>query len=60
MDLFRDEDIAFAQRLMQAGVPTELHINPGSYHAAETFAPESALAHRIWGIRIETLRRALL
>lgn len=60
VDLFRDEDIAFAQRLMQAGVPTELHINPGSYHAAETFAPESALAQRIWGMRIETLRRALL
>ena len=29
-DLFRDEDIAFAMRLMQAGVPTELHVNPGA------------------------------
>ena len=60
VDLFRDEDIAFAQRLMQAGVPTELHINPGSYHAAETFAPESALSQRIWAMRIDALRRALL
>ena len=59
VDLFRDEDIAFAQRLMQAGVPTELHINPGSYHAAEIFAPETALAHRIWAMRITALRRAL-
>ena len=48
MDLFRDEDIAFAQRLMQAGVPTELHVNPGAYHAAEVFAPQSPLAERIW------------
>jgi acetyl esterase/lipase len=34
VDLFRDEDVAFAQRLMQAGVPCELHVHPGSYHAA--------------------------
>lgn len=58
-DLFRDEDIAFAQRLMQAGVPTELHINPGSYHASETFAPQAALSMRIWAMRVDALRRAL-
>ena len=57
VDLFRDEDIAFAQRLMAAGVPTELHIHPGSYHAAETFAAGSALSERIWGLRIDALRR---
>jgi acetyl esterase/lipase len=59
VDLFRDEDIAFAQRLMQAGVPTELHVNPGAYHAAEVFAPQSPLAERIWTRRYEALRRGL-
>ena len=59
VDMFRDEDIAFAQRLMQAGVPTELHVNPGSYHASEVFAPEAALSKRIWAMRIDALRRAL-
>jgi acetyl esterase/lipase len=59
VDLFRDEDIAFAQRLMQAGVPTELHVNPGSYHASETFAPDAALSRRIWAMRVDALRRAL-
>jgi acetyl esterase/lipase len=59
VDLFRDEDIIFAMRLMHAGVPTELHVNPGAYHAAEVFAPESALSQRIWARRIEALRRAL-
>lgn len=44
VDLFRDEDITFAMRLMQAGVPTELHVNPGAYHAAEVFAPECELS----------------
>src|SRR4029450_10574181 len=47
VDLFRDEDIAFAQRLMAAGVPIELHVHPGSYHAGENLAPDSALAKRI-------------
>jgi acetyl esterase/lipase len=59
VDMFRDEDIAFAQRLMQAGVPTELHIHPGSYHAAEVFAADSAMAKRIWALRFDALRRAL-
>jgi acetyl esterase/lipase len=57
VDLFRDEDMAFAQRLMAAGVPTELHVNPGSYHASETFAAEAALTRRIWAMRIDALRR---
>jgi acetyl esterase/lipase len=30
VDLFRDEDIAFATRLMQVGIPTELCVNPAS------------------------------
>ena len=44
VDLFRDEDIAFANRLMQAGVPCELHVNPGAYHASEVLAPQAALS----------------
>jgi acetyl esterase/lipase len=32
LDLFVEEDIEFARRLMRAGVPTELHIYPGAYH----------------------------
>ncbi|MET8007814.1 alpha/beta hydrolase [Nonomuraea glycinis] len=59
VDLFRDEDVAFAQRLMQAGVPTELHVHPGSYHASEMFAPEAVLSQRIWAHRLDALRRAL-
>ena len=59
MDLFRDEDITFAMRLMAAGVPTELHVNPGAYHAAEVFAPAAPLSERIWAGRFAALRRGL-
>jgi acetyl esterase/lipase len=59
VDLFRDEDIEFARRLMQAGVPTELHVHPGAYHASENFAAAAELSQRIWAHRIAALRRAL-
>jgi acetyl esterase/lipase len=59
VDLFRDEDIDFAARLIQAGVPTELHVHPGAYHAAEVFAPTAALSQRIWAMRVDALRRSL-
>jgi acetyl esterase/lipase len=59
LDLFRDEDIEFATRLMQAGVPTELHVYPGHYHASEVFAPDAELSQRLWKGRVDALRRAL-
>ena len=59
LDLFRDEDIQFAARLIQAGVPTELHVYPGAYHASEVFAPEAALRQSILARQTEALLRAL-
>ncbi len=32
IDLFIDENLRFAQALIAAGVPTELHVYPGAYH----------------------------
>lgn len=59
VDLFRDENILFANRLLQAGVPTELHVYPGAYHASELFVPKVALSGRIWAARFDALKRAL-
>ncbi len=33
LDLFLEEDVDYAQRLIRAGVPTELHVYPGAFHA---------------------------
>lgn len=38
VDGFRDEDIAYAMRLNQAGVPAELHVYPGVPHGVMLFA----------------------
>jgi acetyl esterase/lipase len=44
-DGFRDEDIDYALRLNQAGVPTELHVLPGAPHGVQMFT-ESVVARR--------------
>jgi acetyl esterase/lipase len=57
LDLFADEDIAYARRLMHAGVATELHIYPGGFHGFP-LAPGTQLATRAERDRIDALRRA--
>lgn len=58
-DLFRDENLSLAQRLLAAGVSTELHVYPGVYHAAEHYAPDAEAARHMWAVRFRALRRAL-
>jgi acetyl esterase/lipase len=45
VDGFRDEDIDYAMRLNQAGVPAELHVYPGAPHGVMLF-PDSPVAKR--------------
>lgn len=59
LEVFRDEDIAYAARLLQAGVATELHVYPGAFHAWDAFAPEAAVTVQMVGDRIAAMRRAL-
>ena len=59
MDLFRDEDIEYAQRLMAAAVPTELQVYAGMYHGAEMSLPDAAISTRMrLGYR-DALKRAI-
>ncbi|MEM7535689.1 MAG: alpha/beta hydrolase [Chloroflexota bacterium] len=59
MDLFLDENIEYAQRLIQAGVPTELHIYQGSFHGSDSFAPDVDSSKRFLSGCKDALRRAL-
>jgi acetyl esterase/lipase len=56
LDVFRNEDIVFARRLADAGVPTELHVYPGCPHAFEALAREAAVSRRAISDRIRRLR----
>jgi acetyl esterase len=57
-DPLRDEGISFAQGLMQAGVATELHHYPGTFHGASSAGVGTAIARRMVEDRVEALRRA--
>jgi acetyl esterase/lipase len=58
-DLFRDEDIDYARRLVSAGVPTELAVFPGLYHGADLFAPGAAVSRRLHHSFVAALADAL-
>jgi acetyl esterase/lipase len=59
LDLFRDEVVNFAGRLMRSQVPVELHVYPGGIHGGEHLAPNAELSERIRSYRLSALRRAL-
>jgi acetyl esterase/lipase len=59
LEVFRDEDIEYATRLMQAGVPAELHVYPGAFHGWDGMAPTSGVAQRMVADRMGALARAL-
>jgi acetyl esterase/lipase len=57
-DPLRDEGIEYAQRLMQAGVPTELHHYPGTFHGSCAAAMDTAISRRMIDDRTSALARA--
>jgi acetyl esterase/lipase len=59
LDLFVDENIEYAQRLIQAGVPTELHVYPGAFHGFDLFAPSARVSKQFKADRDNALKRAL-
>ncbi len=58
LDLFVDENIDFATRLIRAGVPTELHVWPGAFHGFDLM-PGPAIADVARAASRAALRRAL-
>jgi acetyl esterase/lipase len=56
LDIFRDEDINYARRLSDAGVPTEFHLHPGCPHAFEALARGADVSQRAIGDRVRRLR----
>lgn len=58
LDLLRDEALAYAQGLLRAGVPTELHLIPGTFHASAAMAPDAAVSQAERACQLDALRRA--
>ncbi|HZF89895.1 alpha/beta hydrolase [Streptomyces sp.] len=57
-DPLRDQDLDFARRLIEAGVPTELHHYDGTFHAC-TGITGAAVSERMVRDQIDAIRRVL-
>ncbi|MDH6115159.1 acetyl esterase/lipase [Kitasatospora sp. MAP12-15] len=58
-ETFRDEDVAYAHAIWQAGGQAELHVWPGAFHGFDTLAPEAAISQDARNARSRWLRRIL-
>lgn len=58
LDLFIDENLEYARRLMRAGVPTELHVYPGAFHAFDIL-PFASVSQQAIADRKAALQRFL-
>ena len=59
LDPFRDEAIAYAQRMLQAGVPVELHVVPGATHGFEGIFTDADVSIRAMNEYVNALADAL-
>ncbi|WP_329251194.1 alpha/beta hydrolase [Streptomyces canus] len=58
-ETFRDEVVAYASRIWQAGGVAELHVWPGGFHGFDGFAPQAALSQAAQAAHVGWLRRLL-
>jgi acetyl esterase/lipase len=59
LDLFAEESLAFAGRLIGAGVPTEAVLVPGAFHGFDMLCRNAAASKRFTAAKLGALRRAL-
>jgi acetyl esterase/lipase len=57
LDLFVNDNIDYAQRLVAAGIPTEFHLYPGAFHAFDLIA-DAEVSTAFQRDREQALRRA--
>lgn len=58
LDLFRDENIEYAQRLLRVGIATEFILYPGACHGFQ-MAPDASVSKQFARDHMEALGRAL-
>jgi acetyl esterase/lipase len=58
-ETFRDEDVAYASRIWQAGGRVELHVWPGGFHGFDIVAPDATISQDAIAARAAWLRRQM-
>ncbi len=58
VDLFVNEDIDYARRLVDAIIPTELLVVPGAFHGFDRAAPDAGVSKMFTKAKLNAFRRA--
>ncbi len=59
LDLFYDEDVAYADRLNAAGVACELDVVQGAFHGFDAIAPKAGVSQAFRAAQVAALAAAL-
>jgi acetyl esterase/lipase len=59
LDLFVEEDLEYARRLIRSGVPAELHVIPGAFHGFGVAGGQAPQVQACIRLRRDALARAL-
>ena len=59
VETFRDEAVAYATRLAEAGVAVDLHMWGGGFHGSDVMAPHAAISRASLAVRDGFIRRSL-
>jgi acetyl esterase/lipase len=57
LDLFHDEDVAYAERLNAAGVPCEVVVVPGAFHGFDGIAPKADVSRSFFKSQCALLQK---
>ena len=58
LDIFQDEDVEYARRLNESGVPCELLTVPGAFHGFDVAFKKANVTREFWAAQHDALRRA--
>lgn len=58
LDLFHDEDLAYAHRLREAGVPVTTDVVEGGFHGFDAVVPWAGVSRAFFRSQVEALRAA--
>ena len=59
LDLFHDEDLAYADRLNAAGVPCQVEVIAGAFHGFDGIVPKAQVSQSFFKSQCAMLRQAL-
>jgi acetyl esterase/lipase len=59
LDIFHDEDVAYAQRLKECDVECKIHIAPNAFHGFDVFDPQISIVQEFRKSQIAALKKYL-